>query len=1274
MIQVWCDVGGTFTDCFVVEPGGQRLSTKVLSNGLIQGRVHEYFLPDTLCDPARCNEPTSFWNGAKLRLIDPLGNPVWESRCVEHNHTTGRLRLEAAIPNKISEKLFSQANTFGYELHSGIEAPVLATRLLLGIGLDKELPPVNVRLGTTRGTNALLTRRGARTVLLTTGGFRDILRIGYQERPHLFALDIRKREPLYEAVVEIDERTTADGRVLIPINEQKVRKSLEELMKNGIHSLAICLLHGYQNPEHEQMIARWARDIGFHEISVSSEVAPMIKLVSRAETTVVDAYLGPVVRDYLSRVGHQFGNKDQSSLRVMASHGGLFASPSYRGKDSVLSGPAGGAVALTKLARAANIVQVIGLDMGGTSTDVCRIAGTPTIEYEAIKAGVRLMTPMLAIHTVAAGGGSICAFDGIQWRVGPQSAGADPGPACYGRGGPLTVTDLNLLLGRILPDAFPFPLQMTSARHRLAELLEQAKMANDDSTAYELAAGLRRIANENMAAAVRSISIAQGSDPRHHSLVGFGGAAGQHICEIADILQIDTILDPPDAGLLSALGIGLASVTRWSAKALYQALDSASPSQLESIFLDLQQQCAIQLAEEHVEANEIRNVRTIELRYLGTDQPLALPMSEFSMLQGDFSVAHRRRFGYDRSGIAIEIVALRVEAIADVANDWDAIASFQSVRDDLPDLSRHQLYSRGAWCDGWSVKRKSLGWGHRLTGPGIVLSEGSTTVIDAGWSVEVLSDRSLKLCRLNEVQSNRLSEESDPVLGEVIAQRLAAIADSMGIVLEQTAISVNIKERRDYSCAVFTANGDLIANAPHVPVHLGAMSETVKRMIEQFPKMTIGDCFITNDPYRGGSHLPDVTVVTPVFTAKHQIVFFTASRAHHAEIGGIAPGSMSPLTTCLEEEGVIIPAMHLVQAGQNRLDEIRTLLTSARYPSRSVEENLADMIAQQAANRRGEQFLLELVSEYTWQVIEGYLEHIQEVSERKVRRWIDSFGSIERTFADSLDDGTPIVVKLTFGNGRLTIDLTGSGPVSSSNFNANPAIVTAAVIYVVRLMIDDELPLNSGVLRPISILIKPGILNAYQSDLPLSKQPAVAAGNVETSQRIVDCLLGALRVAGASQGTMNNLLMGNASFGYYETIGGGAGATRTSNGADAVHTHMTNTRLTDPEVLESRYPVQLTRFEIRNGSGGDGLHRGGEGLIREMLMQADLEVSLVSSRRGENRPYGMEGGQPGSPGENYRVDIEGNIHPLPSTCQIRLSAGERIGIKTPGGGGFGSTT
>jgi 5-oxoprolinase (ATP-hydrolysing) len=1229
--QVWCDVGGTFTDCFVVFPDGKQRSAKVLSNGVVKGTVTKWIDDHRFLDTSRCLEPNNFWNGSAITWLNKQGVALATQRIASFGSEHGIIQLEEPRPLNG----FDSHEIVSYELLCGLEAPVLATKLLLGSRPWESLPPMQVRLGTTRGTNALLTRTGEPCALVTTKGFSDILRIGYQERPDLFALNVKKRIPLHHSVVEIEERLAADGSVLRPLDLDSAKAMLSELYKSGIRSIAICLLHAYCNPIHELAIQRAAMEIGFPCIRVSSQVAPKIKAVIRAETTLVDAYLTPVVQSYLRRVSEQFGMQGQ--LRIMTSAGGLVAADAYSGKDSVLSGPAGGAVAIEAYSKALKLPKCIGLDMGGTSTDVCRIEGKLQLENETIKAGVRMMVPTLAIHTVAAGGGSVCWFDGVQLRVGPKSAGANPGPACYGRGGPLTITDLNLLSHRIDPATFPFRLDHEAAKVRLSEVLESIRNTKDKTmqqmTSQELVSGFRRIANEHMAAAVRSISIAQGADPREHALLGFGGAAGQHLCEIADILGMHRIIDPPQAGLLSALGMGMASVKRSFASPIYQELQTLTQVSMDRILAELRERATDAFLAEGIELSLVTASFELELRYAGTEGALMVDMEpsstnalEFhSLLRKRFEDKHRQRFGYLRKDKLIEVVSIQAEFCArpenhlqidntlappsPANNDCDKPAAGIKMRDDLMP-------------------------GEIIAGPRLIISNGSTTAIEPGWIATVLSDRTLSIVRqtdhtittFQQQQSKNTSSTNeqaqvDLVLREVLAQRIAAIADQMGIVLEQTAISVNVKDRRDFSCAVFAGNGDLIANAPHVPVHLGAMSETIRCLIGKFPEMLPGDCYVTNDPYQGGSHLPDITVVTPVFaTAKAASTspdFFVACRAHHAEIGGIAPGSMAPTSTRLGQEGVLIPPMKIASQGEDRSSEVEALLRSGRYPSRSVSENMADLAAQQAANQRGLQAMLELSDQYGLDTVIQYLEHIQAASESKTRAWIQSLESRIYRFQDQMDEGTKIAVSIypardPLERPMLKIDFEGTGPVSLGNLNANPAIVSAAVIYVLRCALADSLPLNSGVLRCVSITIPNGILNPNPSGRQ-DDWPAVAGGNVETSQRVVDCLLGALELAAASQGTMNNFLFGNASFGYYETIGGGTGATHDSDGEHAVHSHMTNTRLTDVEVLEKRYPVRLVQFEIRKGSGGAGRHRGGDGIVRKVQALVPLEVSLVTS-------------------------------------------------------------
>jgi 5-oxoprolinase (ATP-hydrolysing) len=1301
--QVWCDVGGTFTDCFVTDPLGQRQRLKVLSHGRMPGHIDRWCDPNAWID-ARCvGQPEGFWASCRVVLFDADRQAVAQAICKEFDGSTGRFVVsdwKILGSNDLGGSRMQLANSMvGYELISGLEAPVLATRLMLRVPLSEPLPRLDIRLGTTRATNALLTRTGEPTALLTTEGFEDLLEIGYQERPELFAICVSKRSSLYAISAGIRERLDAQGRVLVPLDLVQAREQLLGLLGVGIRSLAICFLHAYRNSSHEQQVAELAMELGFQWVFCSSRVAPVIRAVSRGETTLVDAYLTPVVRRYLSSVRDQFCEDTASWFRVMTSSGGLIDARDASGKELVLSGPAGGAVALQAIAKQYDTPKLIGLDMGGTSTDVCRIDGRLQLEYETIKAGVRMSIPTLAIHTVASGGGSICSFDGVQLRVGPKSAGSDPGPACYGRGGPLTITDLNLLEGRIDPQAFPIPLYRESSTERLNELLDQVRgnVLFESMDAGRLTEGLRRIANEQMAAAVRAISIEQGADPRDHVLVGFGGAAGQHICEIAQLLDMDRIIDPPEAGLLSALGMGLAQVTRSASYPIYRPLSQVEPSEYERIRNELADRLSGELAREGIDAERQIYRGEVELRYVGSegslrifwdDQPEGWPAR--------FESAYREKFGVVRLDHPLELTCLWLQggspelAIGQGANrvsdssDASNLLPIRSGRS-IPMVIGQRPVQAARW------DRGEIQVGAMIAGPALIQSLGSTTIIDPGWQAVMQSDGSLRIDRAKKPVEQNLQRQHedkfDPVLREVLAQRIAAIADQMGIVLEQTATSVNVKQRRDFSCAVFDARGELIANAPHVPVHLGAMGRTVQAMIERFPRMHPGDSFVTNDPYQGGSHLPDVTLVTPVFdkNGSDRPAFFVASRAHHAEIGGIAPGSMAPTATRLGQEGVILPPMHWTEQGVDRPERVEALLLSAQYPTRNVAENMADLLAQQAANQRGVLAMQALAESLGVEYLQTMLESILDVAKAKTVRWIDSLPKAEYRFEDAMDDRTQIAVRITKqqvteqqggigavpSGARLVVDFEGTGLESIGNLNANPGIVTAAVMYTIRCAIGDSMPLNSGVMRAVELKIPPGILNPRGKG-PKEHWPAVAGGNVETSQRIVDVLWGALGLAAASQGTMNNFLFGNSHFGYYETIGGGTGASQFGPGAHAVHSHMTNTRLTDVEVLESRYPVRVISFGVRRSSGGKGHYEGGSGMVREVMALEPLEVSLVTSRRGDAGPYGLQEGESGLPGENWWIGTGDQQRRLEGSCQLRLKAGERIRIMTPGGGGFGS--
>lgn len=1281
-VEAWVDVGGTFTDCLVKIPGVGIRRGKTLSTGVVPVSVK--WLDDRQAQiPELSEDGEGFWRGASLCGRDACGAKLFQTS-IQHSFPGGRIVLTDSLGAM-------RAPMSTAEILCHREAPVLMVHRLLQVPLLESLPPVAMKMGTTRGTNALLTRTGAKTALLVTSPFEDLLKVGDQTRPDLFALDIVKPTDLTTLCVPILERLAADGSVLRPLDIEDAREKLHQVREAGCHSLAISLMHSYLNPSHEQQLERLAKECGFEQISCSSRLAPVIEYVARSQTTLVDAYLGPVIREYLGRIYEQLGIPEKARLEVMTSSGGLMDWKSFSGKDCILSGPAGGVVALRGLRLALGRGPLIGLDMGGTSTDVCRVAGPMDCEFESTKAGVRILAPTLPIETVAAGGGSICWFDGVSLRVGPQSAGAMPGPACYGRGGPLTITDLNVFSGRIPPWQFPFPLDLASTKSRIRELLDQVKPIFGAWTAEQLVSGFRRIANEQMAEAVRTVSIRQGMDPRSHYLVGFGGAAGQHICEIAKSLGIRYVLDHQDAGLLSAVGMGLAVSQIESVMPVYQSLESVDWNWLRQQV----DQCLAGMAKQMHQRDSLSNSKhqhlTVELRYQGTDTSLPLGFRDQTSkaLREEFHVEHQRRYGYTRYEQTVELVSVRIVVSQSEAHQ---LPESRWVRPGRQVELEASTQGEGSLPEYRTIPRRSLLPGMRFCGPALVLNFGSTLTVESDWQAEVLSDGCLWLEHCQDsghppsIQPELASESAyDPVLRDCFAQRLSAIATQMGYVLQQTAISVNVKRRRDFSCAIFDGQGRLLANAPHVPVHLGAMGQTVRSVIAKFPSMEPGDVFLCNDPYEGGSHLPDLTLMMPVFApAETQPALFVANRAHHADVGGIAPGSMSIAATRLGEEGMVIGPLRLISQGQSKLPELRQWAKGLKYPPRNWSQNEMDLAAQQAACHRGVQLLMEYAQSIGWSAVCQYSGLLLQLGHQRILQYLSSElpkivdvsnhrsgNKLLCGFRDFLEDGTAIQVAISLtGDAKLQIDFSGTGPVSTSNSNANPSIVTAAVLYVLRCLVADELPLNDGVMRAVDLCLPESVLNPPASQ-PRENSPAVAAGNVETSQRVVDVLLGALGVAAASQGTMNNLLFGNAEFGFYETICGGAGATRSGAGASAVHTHMTNTRLTDPEVLEANYPVRLVEFRIRNGSGGAGRHHGGDGVVRAFEFLQPVLLSVISSRRTQG-PFGLAGGQCGLPGENTLTDPSGQQIRMPACFQVEVSAGSRISVATPGGGGYGA--
>ena len=1262
--QFWIDVGGTFTDCVACNPDGELKKFKTLSSGVVKGRI-DSIQGTRVRDELRANDPERFSRGWNFSCRSEDGTSVWESRVIDFDQSSYELILEDRLPPEITPGM-------QYELTAEIEAPIICIRALLGLTLQESIPAIDLRLGTTRGTNALLERKGAKTAFLVTKGFADLLLIGNQDRPDLFALDIQKPLPLYAEVVEVAERMDANGTILSDLDEDLLRQQLSVLRENGIKSIAIALLNSYRNPIHEKQVERLAREVGFEEVSRSSQVSPTIKIVPRAETTVIDAYLTPVLRDYVARIRSDLN--PGSTFKLMTSHGGLIDASLFSGKDSLLSGPAGGVVAYSRIAEEAGFDQSIGFDMGGTSTDVSRFGGEFERQSESVIAGLKIASPTLAIETVAAGGGSICSFDGIQLSVGPESAGADPGPACYGRGGPLTVTDMNVALGRVLPREFPFPLDLKSVHEKLTAMCDVIKTSlGHDYSPNELAQGFIDIANETMSRAIRKVSIQKGFHPSDHLLVTFGGAGGLHACAIAKTLGMNSILVHPFAGILSAYGMGLADVRKRDERTVLETLSTETLTQAETIFTELEESLRQKVSIEGISNEQIQPARrSLNLRYQGIESTIEVREPDDGDYRQAYESQHEQFFGYRRDDRAIEVVSAVVEIVGKTDQPKAMLEnSSQSTEENFQTV---EVWERNQSLQVPVFRREQLP--AKFTAPAIVCDSGATLWVDADFQGRVTEDGSILLERLHkEMTSSQKTQRTtnpDPIRLEVFNNQFASIAEQMGVTLQKTSISTNVKERLDYSCAIFDATGNLVVNAPHIPVHLGAMGETVQTVLQDFPDLAPGDVIVTNDPFGGGSHLPDITVVTPVHNEAGTLLFLTASRAHHAEIGGITPGSMPPFSRNLSEEGVLIRSFKLIDRGESREDELKILLTSGPFPSRNPDDNLADIAAQVAANQTGAKLLSSMIKQSGQDVVLTYMKHIQNTATKKMKRALSRLSASEYSFIDHLDDGSPIAVAVRLSEERVTIDFSGTGPVLKTNLNANRAIVTAACLYVFRCLIDEAIPLNQGVLEPVEIVLPECLLNPPRHDDP-QHCAAMVGGNVETSQRVVDVLLGALRQAAASQGTMNNLTFGDDTFGYYETICGGAGATPNVNGASAVHTHMTNTRLTDVEVIEHRYPVRVLQFKIRQESGGEGTYSGGDGIVRSFEFLRPLKVSLLTQRRREFPPFGLEGGKPGKVGVNsIRRSSSSEFEMLGPTAHLNVNRGDQLTIETPGGGGFGT--
>ncbi|HSQ83011.1 MAG TPA: hydantoinase B/oxoprolinase family protein [Casimicrobiaceae bacterium] len=1232
------------------------------------------------------------------------------------------------------------------------DAAVHGIRELLGLAAGAPMPVETIaaiKMGTTVATNALLERSGERTALVITRGFADALRIGYQNRPKLFVRRIELPTLLYERVIEADERIGARGDIVRPLDSVAIEGALRAAFADGVKAVAIVLMHGYRYPQHEQAIAGIARAIGFPQVSVSSEASPLMKLVSRGDTTVVDAYLSPILRRYVDEVERDLGvgargraaGGEGLRLQFMQSSGGLTDAHNFQGKDAILSGPAGGVVGAVEVARLAGFDRIIGFDMGGTSTDVTHWAGEYERAFVTEVAGVRLRAPMMSIHTVAAGGGSICAFDGSRLRVGPQSAGANPGPACYRRGGPLTVTDCNVMVGKLDPELFPRvfgpggdqPLDAEAVHVKFAALAQEIHAATGHlRTPAQIADGFLDIAVENMANAIKHISVQRGYDVTEYVLCCFGGAGGQHACRVADALGMSRVFIHPLAGVLSAYGMGLADVRALRQQAVEARLTAAALEACEAAFAILEAAGRGEVEGQGISRDRVRCERTLQLKYEGTDTTIAVPAgSDGRAIAQEFERRYRQHYGFLMPGKPLVIEAIAVEAIGRTHEALDEQPRFAGRSGDLAPIRTSRIYSGGALRDARVYAREDLRPGDLVAGPAVIREANATTVIEPGWRASLTPRDHVILERVERIERvHAIGTTADPVLLEVFNNLFMAIAEQMGVTLANTAYSVNIKERLDFSCALFDAAGALIANAPHMPVHLGSMGESVKTIIERRTgAMRPGDVFVLNAPYNGGTHLPDVTVIAPVFLGSahgpspqpsprergeganpslspaggegrgeganpsfspaggegwgevanpsrspaggegwgegRSPEFYVASRGHHADIGGITPGSMPPSSTHVDEEGVLLDNVQLVAEHRFLEDEMRAILQGGRYPVRNVEQNLADLRAQVAACAKGADELAKMVGHFGLPVVRDYMKHVQDNAEEAVRRVVGALR--DGKFAYEMDSGAVIRVAIRVDREArsATIDFTGTSPQQATNFNAPSAVCKAAVLYVFRTLVDDEIPMNAGCLKPLSIVIPEG------SMLNPRYPAAVVAGNVETSQTVTDALYGALGVLAASQGTMNNFTFGNARYQYYETIAGGSGAGPGFDGASAVQTHMTNSRLTDPEVLEWRFPVRLEEFAIRRGSGGAGRHRGGDGTLRRMRFLEPMTAVMLANHR-RIAPFGAAGGHPGALGANWVERADGTREDYGATCQVEMREGDLFAIQTPGGGGYGT--
>lgn len=1245
--NIYVDTGGTFTDCIGIDSDGNEYRQKVLSSSCLRGSIIKQLSETEFEISESWNINKDIFAGFQFKILSSNSFVLVKGYDCENK--------VISLESSIEPTLFTENANF--EITSSEEAPILGIRLITQTALHEQFPNLILKLGSTKGTNALLERKGAKTLFITTKGFKDILEIGNQARADIFALNVIKRKQIASLIIDADERIDAKGNVLKNLDSIALKNSLERLKNERFDSVSITLMNSYINPKHEQEIKELLVTFGFRFISVSHELSPLIKIVPRAETAVANGYLAPIIYNYVNRIKSKIGN---NSFQIMTSSGSLVAADNFHPKDSLLSGPAGGVVGASIVGERAGYRNIITFDMGGTSTDVSRYNGGFDYRFELEVGDSLINSSAIAIETVAAGGGSICGYDGYRLFVGPESASAFPGPACYGAGGPLTITDVNLLMGRLDSSRFGIPIYKEHAQHRLAELLSDIEQNTGlKQDANSVLNGFLDIANEIMAGAIRKISIRKGYNPKDFALVAFGGAGGLHACDMAEILNMRTVLLPRDAGLLSAYGIGNARVERFSEKQILQPYASVS-EKLHGYFQEIGNKAVHLLKQEGFE-DDVIEIRTqiLFLRLKGQDSSIEVDFSEADVLAA-FHRKYELLYGHVVHNRAVELEAIRVLA--------SVMSSAKSETMDKPVPYAALAENRAGSESAPVFVRDLLQPGAIVKGPALFLDNFSTTFIKDGWEFQLHSDGTAVIHKIQELATEEIQQTKETEL-ELFANRFMAIAENMGALLQRTALSVNIKERLDFSCALLDADGRLVANAPHIPVHLGGLGVCVQKVLEHYP-LENGDTIVTNHPKFGGSHLPDVTFITPIFH-KDKRIAFVANRAHHSEIGGISPGSMPPNAKNLSEEGVVIEPFHIIRKGKVDWDGMRSIFENAPYPTRSVEENLADCNAAIAANENGKQALLSLVKQYGAETVVGYFNLLKKHAGLKMEDTLRKYPNGTYAASEFLDDGSPIKVSVHMQNGRCTIDFSGSADVHKGNMNATEAIVQSVTIYVLRLLLNEPIPLNDGLLDPVTIVLPHGMLNPVFNSDP-AKCPAVVGGNVEISMRLTDTLLKAFGAMAASQGTMNNTLFGNHNFGYYETICGGCGAGEGFHGASAVHHHMTNTRITDPEIMEHRYPVRLEEFSIRQGSGGGGKWHGGNGIVRKLTFLEPVNLSVLTQRRLSG-PYGLKGGEDGKPGKQMVIRRNGETLPLNSIQNIDLDAGDSFIIETPGGGGYGDS-